>query len=120
MSRKPTGRKPGAPVGNKNALQHGIYGKHYPPKSRIDLEGMSPLEPLPEIYMLRSQLDDLISLIENCQDEERRIKLYNALFIGTQRLTTLMRTHTLISGKNQELLTTFWEALELFRQERGL
>ncbi len=120
MARKPTGHRPGAPEGNQNALKHAIYSKHVAPQSRLDLENMPPLESLPEIYMLRAQLDDILSLIENCQDEDRKIKLYSALFTGTQRLTTAMRTHTLLVGKDQELLTTFWEALELFRQERGL
>ena len=120
MPRKPTGRKPGAPPGNQNALQHGIYRKHYLPESRSDLDAMPPLELLPEIYMLRAQLDDLLSLIANCHDEDHKIKLYNALFTGTQRLTAAMRTHTLLVAKDPQLLTTFWEALELFRKERGL
>ncbi len=81
---------------------------------------MPPLEPLPEIYMLRCQIDNILSLIANCEDEDRKIKLYNSLFTGTQRLTAAMRTHTLVVGKDQQLLTTFWEALELFRKERGL
>ncbi len=38
MSRKPTGGKPGAPEGNKNALKHGLYAKHYTPQSRSDLD----------------------------------------------------------------------------------
>ena len=111
---------PGAPRGNKNALRHGLYAKHYVPKSRHDLEGMPPLESLPEIYMLRAQLDDLLTLISNCEDEDRRIKLYNALFTGAHRLTAAMRTHTLLVGKDQELLNTFWEAVDLFRKDRGL
>ncbi len=120
MPYKRTGRKPGAPAGNQNALLHGIYRKHYLPQLRVDLDVMPPLESLPEIYMLRAQLDDLLSLIANCQDEDRKIKLYAALFTGTQRLTAAMRTHTLLVGKDQQLLTTFWEALELFRKERGV
>ena len=70
--------------------------------------------------MLRAQLDDILTLISNCDDEDRRIKLYNALFTGAHRLTTAMRTHTLLVGKDQELLNTFWEAVDLFRKERGL
>jgi hypothetical protein len=112
--------RPGAPRGNKNALKHGLYAKHYVRQSRHDLEGMPPLESLPEIYMLRAQLDDILTLISNCDDEDRRIKLYNALFTGAHRLTAAMRTHTLLVGKDQELLNTFWEAVDLFRKERGL
>ena len=113
-------RQRGGQSANKNALKHGLYARHYTPRSRLDLQEMPPLESLPEIHMLRLQLDDLLTLIRDCDDEDRRIKLYNALFTGTQRLTAAMRTHTLLVGKDQQLLTTFWEALELFRQERGL
>jgi hypothetical protein len=130
MPRKSSARKPdassppkpgpGAPHGNKNALKHGLYAKHYIPQNRNDLEGMPPLESLPEIYMLRAQLDDILTLITKCEDEDRRIKLYNALFTGAHRLTTAMRTHTLLAGKDQEMLNTFWEAVDLFRKERGL
>jgi hypothetical protein len=120
MSSKSTNRKRGAQSANKNALKHGLYAKHYSSQSSRDLANMPPLESLPEIHMLRLQLDDLLTLIKDCDDEDRRIKLYNALFTGTQRLTAAMRTHTLLVGKDQQLLTTFWEALELFRQERGL
>ena len=111
---------PGAPVGNKNALRHGLYAKHYVPRSRQALDSMPPLESLPEIYMLRAQLDDILTLIANCDDEDRRIKLYNALFTGAHRLSAAMRTHSILVGKDQELLTTFWEALDLFCKERGL
>jgi hypothetical protein len=120
---KPTLRRkphPGAPPGNKNNLKHGLYAKHYVPQSRLALDSMPPLESLPEIYMLRAQLDDILTLIANCDDEDRRIKLYNALFTGAHRLSSAMRTHSILVGKDQELLTTFWEALDLFRKERGL
>ena len=114
------GPGPGAPAGNKNALKHGLYARHFAPETRRGLENMPPLESLPEIYMLRDQLDHLLSLIAECDDEDRRIKLYNALFTGAHRLTAAMRTHTLLVGKDQELLNTFWEAVDLFRKERGL
>ena len=117
---KPKQNHPGAPPGNKNALKHGLYAKHYIPQSRDALDSMPPLESLPEIYMLRAQLDGILTLIADCEDEDRRIKLYNALFTGAHRLSLAMRTHTLLVGKDNELLTTFWEALDLFRKERGL
>ncbi len=109
-----------APKGNKNALKHGLYAKHYTEAQRHDLEQTPPLEAFDEINMLRSTLDQILIRIEDCEDEDRRVKLYNALFTGTQRLLAAMRTHTILVGDNQELLTSFWQAIALFRKEKGL
>ena len=106
-----------APKGNKNALKHGLYAKHYTEQQKKDLQKTPPLEAFDEINMLRSTLDHLLELIADCEDEDRKVKLYNALYTGTQRLLAAMRTHTILVGDNQELLTSFWEAVELFRRE---
>jgi hypothetical protein len=31
-----------------------------------------------------------------------------------------MRTHTILVGDNQELLTSFWEAVAMFRKDKGI
>ena len=105
---------------NTNALKHGLYSRHYSDAERKALGQMSARESEHEIHMLRSTVDRILSLIEQCQDEDRKLKLYNALFIGTQRLSSLMRTQNLLVGDNKELLTSFWEAVELFRREHKL
>ena len=62
----------------------------------------------------------ILSMIETCEDEDRKVRLLNSLFIGSQRLANAMRTHSLIVGENKELLSSFWEAVEAFRRERKL
>jgi hypothetical protein len=109
-----------APKGNKNALKNGLYARHYTEQQKRDLQRTPPLEAFDEINMLRSTLDEILKRIDSCEDEDRRVKLYNALFTGTQRLLTAMRTHTLLVGDNQELLTSFWEAVALFRKDKGI
>ena len=109
-----------AQPGNRNALRHGLYAKHFNASARSQLSDMPPLESLHEIYMLREKLDTLCTLIEECEDEDRRVKLYNSLFTGTQRLLFAMRTHSTLVGDNQEVLTDFWKALAAFQDELGL
>ena len=109
-----------APKGNKNALKHGLYAKHYTESQRRDLQRTPPLEAFDEINMLRATLDHILELITACEDEDRRVRLYNALYTGTQRLLAAMRTHTILVGDNQELLTSFWEAVSLFRKDKGI
>jgi hypothetical protein len=112
--------KGGAPPGNKNALRHGLYAKHFDEQARFQLGEMPPLESLHEVYMLRDRLDKILDLIEECDDEDRRVKLYNSLFSGAQRLLFAMRTHTYLVGDNKEILTDFWKALESFQDEMNL
>jgi hypothetical protein len=109
-----------APQGNKNALKHGLYAKHYTEQQKKDLQNTPPLEAFDEINMLRATLDGLLVLIADCEDEDRKVKLYNALYTGTQRLLAAMRTHTILVGDNQELLTSFWEAVAMFRKDKGI
>jgi hypothetical protein len=106
--------------GNKNALKHGLYAKHYSEQQKRDLQNTPPLEAFDEINMLRATIDRLLKLIDQCDDEDRRVKLYNALYTGTQRLLAAMRTHTILVGDNQELLTSFWEAVAMFRKDKGI
>ena len=113
-------RKRGAPLGNHNALKHGLYARSYTQSGRQALGDMPPLESLHEIYMLRDRIARLISLIDRCKDEDRLVRLYNALFSGVQRLLAAMRTHTFLVGDNREQLTDFWTALKLYQDEKGL
>ena len=116
----PPARKRGAQPNNRNALKHGLYARRYRPDEQAALEEMPPLESLSEIHMLRLALDRILELIQDCDDDDRRVKLYNALFTGAQRLSAAMRTHAILVGRDQELLTTFWEAVALFRQKHDL
>ena len=113
-------RKRGAPPKNTNALKHGLYAKHFTPADRENLGKMSPMDSVHEVQLLRLTLEKVLTMIENCEDEDRLIKLYSTLYQGTQRLMTAMRTNSIIAGDNQEILTSFWEAVELFRREHNL
>ena len=113
-------RKRGAPPDNKNALRHGLYARHYTGLETSELRGMPPLEPLQEISLIRCSLDRILTLIENCEDEDRKVKLYNTLFHGHQRLLATMRTQKVHTADANEILTDFWTALDLFQKERGL
>jgi hypothetical protein len=115
-----TPSKPGAPKGNTNALKHGLYAKHFTPAEREHLGKMSPMDSIHEVHLLRLTLEKVLSMIESCEDEDRLIKLYNTLYQGTQRLMTAMRTNSLLLGDNQEILTSFWEAVEIYRREHDL
>ena len=52
-----------------------VERKGYTPSERADLRAMPPLDSMHEIYMLRAQLDEILSLLERCEDEDRKVKL---------------------------------------------
>ena len=110
----------GAKKKNINATRTGIYARHYTDPQRKALDGMPPTASEHEIALLRATIDRILSLIEKCEDEDRKIKLYQTLLLATQRLSTAMRTQSLIAGDHKELLTTFWQAIERFREEHKL
>jgi hypothetical protein len=110
----------GGQKGNTNALKHGLYASHYTPAERHNLELMPPMESIHEVHLLRLTLEKILSMIESCDDPDRLIKLYNTLYLGSQRLMTAMRTNNILVGDNQEVLTSFWEAVELYRKEHDL
>ncbi len=110
----------GAKKKNTNALKDGIYSRHFTATEIHSLGKMSPRESEHEIHMLRASIDRLLSLIEECEDEDRRIKLYNALFLATRQLSNAMRTEAIVSGDSKELLVSFWKAIEAFRKEKGV
>ena len=113
-------RRRGGQPGNKNALKHGLYARHYTQSQRAGLKDMAPLEAVAEIHMLRTGLDMVLTLIATCEDEDRKIKLLNSLFTGTARLLSAMRTQVYLVGDNKEILTDFWDTLALYQQEQGL
>ncbi len=119
MSSKPS-RRAGGQSGNANALKHGLYARHFTPEERRLMDCLPPLEATQEIHLLRLTLDRILTLIETCQDEDRRVKLYNSLYLGAQRLITALRTQTILGGEDKELLTAFWDAMELFRREQNI
>jgi len=111
---------PGAPKRNTNDLKHGLYAKHYTPDESRRMEQMPAMESLHEIHLLRLTIDKVLSTIETCEDDDRRVKLYNTLYLGVQRLMSAMRTQSILVGDSQEILTSFWEAVDLFRKENNL
>lgn len=110
----PTRRK------NLNALKHGLYSRHYTASERQALEKMPTTQSEHEIHLLRAAIDRILSLIEKCEDDDRKVKLYGTLFLATRQLSNAMRTQSLLVGDNKELLLSFWQAIEQFREQHKL
>jgi len=126
-----TKKKGGAPKGNKHALKHGFYAKHFtaPEQKRLDNSDRLSIEN--EIELIRVCVDRLTSELSfdeiirtddkgNETRDTHYLNQLNTLSIMTQALSTMIRTHYLTKGKGGEVEKTIMEAMEELRLEMGI
>ncbi len=97
--------------GNLNALKHGLYAKRYSKDERKSLAQMDPASLAQEIALMRVTADRILSLIDQTQDADSLVKLYNTLATSITTLNTLARTHALLTGNYSPLEDALTEAL---------
>ena len=133
--REPKKKSPkprGGQAGNKNALKHGFYSKHYTAEERRRLDSVSDkIDVLAEINLLRVQIDRLTEQVnfkevmrydnngEKFRDAHYLAQL-NTLSAMTTSMTTLIRTHYLTHGKSGDIQSSILAALEELRLEMGI
>ena len=126
----------GAPRGNRNALKHGLYARHYTAEELERLRKMRPDNYEPELGMIRTVVDNVFE-IHGCLhklmqeavknglpvDVEAWTKVTNSLSLALTALNTTARTHALFSGTDATLNDDFEEALNslpVFLEDRYL
>ena len=128
---KPTGRKHGGQKGNKNALRHGFYSKDFTATENRDLDKQDDISVKAEIALIRTCLrrlqtqlsfDEIMRQDNNGTDfrDTHYLQQLNTLAIMTQSISTLIRTHYLVTGKSGDVTDTIMQALEELRIEMGL
>jgi uncharacterized protein YjcR len=128
---KPTGKKPGAQAGNKNALRHGFYSKDFTITENKALDGESQTDVTAEINLLRvciGRLQKELDFDENWHHDDKGnqtrddhyLKALNTLSQMTQSLSTLTRTYYLLRGKSGDVFDAIELALEEIRLEMGI
>jgi hypothetical protein len=114
----------GAPKGNRNALKHGLYAKHYTAEELARLRKMKPDNYEPELEMIRSVVNNIYGIhaylinlvneaVKNNQpvDVEALARITNSLSQALTALNTTARTHALFSGTDSSLNDDFEDAL---------
>ena len=128
---KPTGKRPGAQAGNKNALRHGFYAKGFTADESKRLDKEKADDVLSEIALLRvciGKLQNELDFDENWHSDDKGnstrddhyLRQLNTLGIMTQSLSTLTRTHYLTRGRSGDVTDSILRALEELRLEMGL
>ena len=111
MPRKPRGGARGGQFGNQNALTNGLYAAHFSPDQSSKLARLSPLETHQEISALRIIIDRILGDLDECRDEDRRVRLYNSFSLAAQRLASLMRIQKLLADGDGPLFTTIYDLI---------
>lgn len=113
-------KKPGAQTGNKNALKHGFYSKHFKAEERGRLTQTNALDVDSEIALLRVFIDRLTDQMPAQLLDEDSLKALNTLSLMVNSQSTLIRTHYLIRGKGSDAEKSILQALEELRLELGI
>lgn len=117
---KRTRKKPGAQTGNKNALKHGFYSRHFKDDEKTRLTETNNLDVDSEIALLRVFIDRLTAQMPENFAAEESLKALNTLSLMVNSQSTLIRTHYLIRGKGSEAEKSILTALEELRMELGI
>jgi uncharacterized protein YjcR len=114
----------GAPKGNRNALKHGLYAKHYTAEELAGLRKMRPDNYEPELGMIRTTVKNVYEIhayvrkmmdeaVANHQpvDVEALAKITNSLSTALTALNTTARTQALFTGTDTSFNDDFEQAL---------
>jgi hypothetical protein len=114
-----------APKGNKNALKHGLYSKHFSAEEQTRLGKMSPEDYRHEINMMRVAVRNVFEIqvrlhkeVEELMntgqayDVEALAKITNSLALAMTALNTTARTYALFKGTDTNVTDAFDEALD--------
>ena len=123
----------GAPKGNKNALKHGLYAKHFTPEERAGLQKMKPEDSTHEMYVLQVIINDLFEqhilereCVKKLREQGKKVdlealtRLDNSLALAITALNGTKRTHALFKGTDATSNDAYDEALNslaIFKQE---
>jgi hypothetical protein len=91
-------RKPGAPLGNTNALKHGLYAKHYSEKVIDSLQKWDVKDYIGETHLLRVSIDKIAGiLLSKDVPVMEMVAMLNALARASQTVTALVSRHLFLN-----------------------
>ncbi len=117
MSRKPTGRRRGAPFGNTNRLLHGIYSRHISVDMEVDIGSMPQDQNEDELALARSRLVACLDKQKLASDQEEWLAFeraasqyllaisrftHNNAVLGKDRKSSLVTVLEMISQTNEK------------------
>ena len=98
MNESPPKRGRGAPKGNKNALKHALYARHYDEKTKHTLTNWDVKDYIGEAQLIRVSIDKVaeILLSDDTLPMEKTAML-NALSQASRTVAALIKHHLLLN-----------------------
>ena len=107
-----TSRKRGAQPGNRNALKHALYARHYPDETRKVLAKWELSDYAAEIQLLRVSLDRLAQdVLAPKPDPDRLIKQVTAMSIAVDSLVNASKQHMLFNSSDSPTMIAWTDTL---------
>jgi len=114
-------RKPGAQLGNTNALKHGFYSRRFNKIETRDLDASSLDDLSGEIALLRVFTRRVFELAQDLDDLDRAVHLLSVFSLSVGRLSSAQRTRAFIRSLGQdETAQALQQALTEVAQELSL
>jgi hypothetical protein len=111
-------RRPGAPLGNTNALKHGFYSPRFRKAEIQDLESTDTAALKDEIAMLRVCLRRAMEWSPHIQSLPEATDFLRVVSLATSSLSRLVRTQKLVAGSEMDI--AFQAALDEVTRELGI
>jgi hypothetical protein len=119
MTRKPTGRPPGAPLNNINHLKHGLYSHHISVKDEQDLVPMSQDETTDELALARVR-------IKRCLDKQGSVSEQDWLsyekavshYLG--QVITMLHKNSMFGRDNKQALLTVMDFIHQANEDQNV
>ena len=112
MSRTPTGRPRGAPLGNQNNLKHGIYSRHISIQAEVDVQTMPDDQNQNELALARARLVACLKKQRDAPPEDWLV-YERAIAHYLLAISTFIRNNAVLGRDRKASLVT---VLEMIRQ----
>jgi len=117
-----------AKPGNKNALKHGFYAKHFITKEKTKLRKQESTDLESEINALRIVVDRILGRLNTGDLDvelegkltDQTIKTLHVLIDASTAIGTLSRSQQLITGKYMPVEEAVFDALAKMNDEDGI
>jgi hypothetical protein len=88
-------KKKGGQKGNRNALKHGFYARHFTQDEIQDFEEMKPLGVYDEIQLVRALMRRVLASSQTDTTHAEVLETFRAICLGNFTLSRLIRTQIL-------------------------
>jgi hypothetical protein len=105
-------RKGGGQPGNRNALKHALYAKHYPDETKKVLAKWGLDDYAAEVQLLRVSLDKLTQdIFSSTADASERIKIVFAISSAVDSLVNASKQHLLFNSSDNPVMVAWTDTL---------